>query len=660
MDVIIFKVILLLSLTLFVLPKKIQYFFLTIIGSIIIFISSKWAISAFTQNLSVSIDFIKLIDSSIILVIDKLSAFFILIVNFTVLTALIYSKNYLKPYSESKNNTEFSIHYFSFLWLYISMLLVVMIRQAIGFLVAWELMSLFSFFLVVFDFEKKETLKIGLNYLIQMHIGFVFILIAFLAAYIGSDTIFSFDGLAQYFSAHNPFPVFLLFFIGFGIKAGFIPLHTWLPHAHPAAPSHVSGVMSGVMIKMGVYGILRVLTNIHTNLMTIGVFMLVVSIISGVTGILYASYQNDFKKLLAYCSIENIGIIGIGISIGIIGIAVNMPLLAALGFAGGLLHILNHSLFKSLLFYSAGNVYLQTHTRNIDQLGGLIKKMPKTALIFLIGALAISGLPPFNGFVSEFLIYSGLFQSLKPANLSTDIIIFVSFIAISLIGGIAIFSFTKLFSVMFLGTGRSEKVANAKETNFLGILPQILILIPIFLIGILPMLIIKPLNQVVNVFTETKDFLNPTINILNSLSITLGIFVGIVIIIWLLRQIFITKNQIKYDSTWGCGYTGANPATHQYSGESYSDIMNIVSKHYSMNQKEFDDFDESEILPKKRTFRNYFTDVYEKYVINKPTDFVLKILTRSGIFQTGKIQHYLLYALVFLALILILSLFNIM
>lgn len=260
-------------------------------------------------------------------------------------------------------------HFFNFLWLHISMLLVVIVRDGIAFLMIWEIMSLSSFFLVIFETEKKETIKIGINYLIQMHVGIVFLMIAFIVAYVQTNAEFSFDGLSVYFASHNPFWLFILFFVGFGIKAGFIPLHSWLPHAHPAAPSHVSGVMSGVMIKMGIYGIMRVLLNIPDDLFNIGLFVLIVSLATGLIGISLAIVQKDSKKILAYSSIENIGIIGIGIGLGVIGIAQNLPALAVLGFGGGILHILNHSLFKSLLFYSVGSVYKQTHTRNIEQLG---------------------------------------------------------------------------------------------------------------------------------------------------------------------------------------------------------------------------------------------------------------------------------------------------
>ncbi len=402
-----------LSILIFATPTKLKWhvaFALQLLAAAI----SGWAAWQVLINDIGVIDlpFFFLIGNQVHLVIDRLSAFFILVVNFTAITGGLYALGYLRPYTANKNSTELSLHLFSFLWLHISMLLACIVRDGLAFLIAWELMAISSFILVIFESDKKETIKIGINYLIQMHVALIFIMTGFIYAFVKTGAEFSFDGLAVYFATHPPFYLFLFFFIGFGIKAGFIPLHSWLPRAHPAAPAHVSGVMSGVIIKMGIYGILRVLTYIHTNLLSIGILILIVSLISGLLGVMFAIVQHDLKKLLAYHSIENIGIIGIGIGIGLIGVAMKIPALAVLGFTGGILHVLNHSLFKSLLFYTAGSVNQQTHSRHIEHLGGLIKRMPKTSLLFLLGALAICGLPPFNGFISEFLIFSGLFKGL--------------------------------------------------------------------------------------------------------------------------------------------------------------------------------------------------------------------------------------------------------
>lgn len=659
MNIVLFKLAIILSFALFIVPKQAQYYFSLCLHFAILSLSSIWAIQElfiFTQPIKLAL--MPLMGQTINIEIDQLSAFFILVVNFTTLTGIIYAKGYLKPYFDKKSKTEFALHYFNFLWLHISMLLVVMLRDALAFLVIWEIMSLSSFFLVIFESEKKETLKIGIKYLVQMHIGVVFLMLAFIWAYVQTDAEFSFDGLSVYFQTHNPFYLFMLFFIGFGIKAGFIPLHSWLPHAHPAAPSHVSGVMSGVMIKMGIYGVLRVLTYIHHDLFYIGLFILIISLISGLIGVSLAIVQHDVKKLLAYHSIENIGIIGIGIGLGVIGLAENIPILTVLGFGGGILHILNHSLFKSLLFYTAGSVYQQTHTRNIEQLGGVIKKMPKTALFFLLGALAISGLPPFNGFISEFLIYSGMFKSLHSAGLFTDVVLLFSFAGLAIIGGLAIFCFTKVFSIIFLGTARSNKVNHAKEVENTMLIPNYLIGFMIILIGFAPFIFMKPLANIVGLFSTNTDAIQQIIPTLNNISLSSGIFIALIGLLWILRSWQQEKQAIKQGPTWGCGYTGANPALHQYTATSYADNFVQLSSKLVHVKKKFKDFQMDEIFPQKRDFEAHSSDVFEDNLIGKPVNKILKYLEKIAVFQTGKIQHYLLYALVFLAVIFILTFLN--
>lgn len=655
---ILFKITIIFTFFLFILPKNLQYYFALLLHTIVISISGVWSVKALILSSKLTLDFIPFLGNIIPIEIDQLSAFFILVIDLTMLTGIIYAKGYLQPYFKKKNKTEIAWHFFNFLWLHISMILVVSLRDAIPFLMIWEIMSLSSFFLVIFESEKKETIKIGIKYLIQMHIGIVFIMIGFILAYVKTGAAFSFDGLSIYFASHNPFGLFLLFFIGFGIKAGFIPLHSWLPHAHPAAPSHVSGVMSGVMIKMGIYGILRVLMYIHNDLFNIGLFILIISLTSGIAGVSLAIVQHDVKKLLAYHSIENIGIIGIGIGLGVIGIAEGIPILAALGFGGGILHILNHSLFKSLLFYTAGSVYKQTHTRNIEQLGGLIKKMPKTAIFFLLGALAISGLPPFNGFISEFLIYSGIFHSLHSASLFTDIVLMFSFVGLAIIGGLALFCFTKVFSVIFLGTARSSKVEHATEVDSSMLIPDFIIGFMIILIGFVPFIFMHPLSQIISLFSINTAGINQIIPTLNHISISSGIFIIIIGLLWILRAWQQKRQTIKQDMTWGCAYQGADPAIHQYTATSYADNFKQLSSKIVNVKKDFTDFDETEIFPQDRKFETHSSDIFEDKLITAPSNKILVWLKKIAILQTGKIQHYLLYALLFLVLIFLLTFYN--
>ncbi len=649
----------LLSLSIFIVPKKMQYFLMLISQIILMLFSGYFAFLAFNGNQTIQIKLFSILGNDVNIIADSLSAFFIFVINLTVFTGSLYAYGYLKPYRDVKTKTEMAWHYFNFLLLHISMLMVVVLREGISFLFFWELMSVSTFFLILFDSESQENKKAGIKFLIQMHIAFFILIATFLIISLKTNQSIGFDSLTAYFNTFPVFPLFLMFFIGFGIKAGFIPLHTWLPHAHPAAPSHISGVMSGVMIKMGIYGILRVITYIHTNLLSIGVLILIISIYSGIIGVIIAIVQHDFKKLLAYHSIENIGIIGIGIGFGVIGIAVNNPILACLGFAGGLLHILNHSLFKSLLFYSAGSVYQQTHTRNIEQLGGLGKKMPATALFFLIGAAAISGLPPFNGFISEFLIYGGLFKSLSNNNFIFTFTLLSGIIALVIIGGLAVFCFTKVFSIIFLGNARSKDTEKASEVKKIMLLPKLIITLVIVFIGFFPFLILKPLSILTGTFIENTSFLFNIEGIMTNISITVGILVVLIAILWFIKKQFYKKQSKTIETTWGCGYTGANPAVHQYTATSYANYIVRKAKYIVGVKKHFKPIEKDDIFPEKTEFETHSSDVFEEKTILKPVNKILNFLEKIAVFQTGNIQHYLLYALFFIFLISILTILKI-
>lgn len=581
---------------------------------------------------------------------DPLSGFFILVTNFTMLTGLLYSRGYLKAYENTKNPAQFALHYFSYTWLHLSMLAVLTLRDGLSFLIAWELMAVSSFMLILFEAEKRATLKTAVNYLVQMHIGFVLLLIAFLITEAGTGQM-SFDALPAYFSDHPNTPIFLLFFAGFAVKAGFMPFHTWLPEAHPAAPSHVSGVMSGVMIKMGIYGIFRVLTSVQSGWYTIGISILVISAFTGILGILFSVVQKDIKKVLAYSTIENIGIIGLGIGLGAIGIALKNPVLSVLGFTGSLLHVLNHSLFKSLLFFAAGSVYRATHTRNIEELGGLIHSMPRTAGLFLFGSAAICALPPLNGFISEFLLYLGFFKGLGAGSEYLSILFLLLIIALALIGGLAIFSFSRAFGISFLGSPR-KKIDLRTETVTPGmIFPQLLIAFIILGIGLMPMAAIAPIAAIVEAQFHTSPVTSGfvLINAMNKISISGIILITLVSCILYLRARILSKRSPTYGPTWGCGYTLGTPR-QQYTGASYAENLAELAQPVLQNREEFRAIPPEDIFPHKRSLHVQTTDIFAK-TLGKLTDvswFVLKKLARL---QTGNIRHYVLYAFIFILLI---------
>ncbi len=637
-----------LSFFVFLVHPKIREYYALGLTLFIVVVTSIPAIRAFQETQTIIAGFH---GYTLTFSVDRLSAFFILVTNFTSLTGILSAKEILKGYQ--KTPVQLSLHYFSYTWLHLSMLGVLMLRDGIPFLIAWELMAVSSFMLILFEAEKRATLKTAVNYLIQMHIGLVLLLIAFLLCEADTGTM-SFDALKIYFAHHPNTGLFFLFFAGFAIKAGFIPFHTWLPEAHPAAPSHISGLMSGVMIKMGIYGIVRVLTHVQSDMVTIGLIVLAISAISGILGVTMAIAQHDLKKLLAYHSIENIGIIGMGIGLGAIGLGTHNPAMALLGFGGGLLHVLNHSLFKSLLFYTTGAVYKVCHTRDIEQLGGLIHKMPVTAGMFLTGSLAICGLPPFNGFISEVLIYLGLFNGLSSGTVYQSVYMMLAIISLALIGGLAIFCFTKAFGVVFLGSPRTQITPPATEVGSSMLFPQFLIAIFILLIGFFPLLFLRPLTDLVTIQFHivpgpSWTAVTGSLSMIGKMGLAMA---GLVLFLIFLRYRILKNRIVSTGPTWGCGYT-AGTAKQQYTGSSFAEAVVDLADPILQTQQKYDPISEEDIFPSKRTFETHPVDAFRSG-LNRLVDFLMLILKKLARLQTGNIQHYILYAFIFILVIFIL------
>ena len=587
--------------------------------------------------------------------VDALSAVFILIVNFTMLMASIYGIGYMRQYS---NKLALSMHFITYNLLHIAMLQVCMVQEMLPFLIMWELMSVSSFLLVIFEYEKPDVLRSGLNYLVQMHIGVVFLIAAFLIlqTQTGADT---FDSLRGYFATHNNFGLFLLFFVGFGIKAGFVPLHSWLPHAHPAAPSHVSGVMSGVMIKMGIYGILRILGYVQDQQAGIGYFILAISLLTGVYGIVNAIMQRDLKRMLAFHSLENIGIIGIGIGLGMIGLGIHDKALAFMGFAGGILHVFNHSLFKSQLFFGAGSVYTATHTRNIEQLGGLIKKMPWTGAFFLIASLSISGLPPFNGFISEFLIYKGMLGALNAQNITTEVYLLVTIIALVLIGGMAVYAFTKAFGLIFTGVERSGKTAQAVEVNGFMLAPQVIITAVIIAIGLFPVPFLHLVSlPIAGFLPDYQPALASSTGMLQQVGRGGAVFLVLVGAIFGIRTYVVRKNGEEYGPTWGCGYLAGN-SRMQYTDASFVDYFAKLASFMVGFSVTYTPIARPDIFPADRPFETHVHDTIERTWLQTPLRWIAWLLDKLTFLQRGQMQAYLLYGIVFIVVMVIITVLNV-
>ncbi len=585
--------------------------------------------------------------------IDSLSAWFILIINLIVVPGVWYAPGYLKDYEQSAN---LSLHYVMLVWVHLSMVLVCMVQSGLAFLFVWEIMSLSSFLLVIFDNQQHSVLKAGLNYLVQMHISVICLMIAFLVVY-QNEGGFEFSRIGEYFTQHNNIPLFLLFFVGFGFKAGIIPLHTWLPHAHPAAPSHVSGIMSGVIVKMGIYGIFRMVTFLQTDLLLIGNIVMITGIITGVYGILHASVQKDIKRLLAYCTIENVGLIVMGIGLGLIGQHTDNAFLVMAGYGSALFHVLNHALSKALLFFGAGAVYQSTHTRNMDRMGGLAKIMPKSAGLFLIGSLAIAGLPPLNGFLSEFILFFGFIKGVMLPDTTESIIIILGVTAIALIGGLSVLTFTKIYGSMFLGTPRTPLPPDIHEPSVKMRRPQYVLIAVMLLVVLLPFAVFGIVFGVISSTFGLWEF-HPDIagftGLLQKVSLVLVMFLALVIAVMSLRNMATRRLPERQGDTWGCG--SQQPSTRmQYTASSFTKPMGKLFGSLLPVRKNYKRVPREEIFPKQARYAYTYDDWVEARLIRPIARLVNRFSSITLRIQDGRLQWYILYGLLFILIIILLT-----
>jgi hydrogenase-4 component B len=583
---------------------------------------------------------------TIALGLDGLSAWFLLpILGLGALSA-IYGIGYLRPYREHKS---LSYSWFLFNTLGASMAMVLLARSVLLFLLSWEVMSLSSFFLVAFEREKKQVREASWIYLIATHLGTAFLLAMFLLLGRNSGELDfgQLGGLTPGLAGL----CFILAVVGFGTKAGILPFHVWLPEAHPAAPTHVSALMSGVMIKTGIYGILRTLSFLGPSQAWWGFTLIGIGLISGVVGVLFALAQHDLKKLLAYSSVENIGIIVTGMGVGLLGISIGSPTLAALGFAGSLLHVVNHAMFKGLLFMGAGSVAHEAHTREIDHLGGLIKRMPWTATTFLVGAIAISGIPPLNGFVSEFLIYIGAFKGAALIRDGAAVALLAVIAGLALIGGLATACFTRAFGIVFLGEPRSEHPKNAHESGKSILFPIILLAGGCFAVGLLGFGIIRALSSalagiiqpIANNKFDPVDIRAEILFVADSLrSFTYGALaiLGLIALIALLRKRLLSGRIICHAGTWDCGYIKPT-ARMQYTASSFAQPIIDLFNVFQHGRKRFKP--PRGYFPATSFFETKTLDTSQEGVYRPIFETVGRMLSKLKVMQHGRIQLYVLY-----------------
>ncbi|MBF0476684.1 MAG: hypothetical protein HQK59_12820 [Deltaproteobacteria bacterium] len=588
---------------------------------------------------------------SFFLQVDPLSAFFLLPILGLSAAAALYGAEYLIAYQSRKN---LGGPWFFYNLLVAGMVMVTVARNGVLFLLAWEIMSMASYFLVTFEHEKENVRQAGWTYLVATHLGtaFLFILFLVLGRQAGSLDFDRFASAGAYGSSAMNL-VFLLALIGFGTKAGFMPFHVWLPEAHPAAPSHVSAVMSGVMIKTGIYGLVRTLTFLGRPEAWWGWVLIGIGLVSGVWGVLFALAQHDLKRLLAYHSVENIGIIALGLGLGVLGLALNQPLLAVLGLSGGLLHVLNHALFKGLLFMGAGAVLHATGTRDIDQLGGLIKRMPWTATMFLIGSVAICGLPPLNGFVSEFLIYVGAFYGtgLQDVSISGATVV----VGLAMIGGLAAACFAKAFGIVFLGEARSEHASQAHEVGFPMRIGMLVLALGCITIGCLAPQITAMVGTVVGTMpgltgSNIQGHLAVAIGPLRSVVLTSGILLVLIALLAMIRSRLLAGRKVELSGTWDCGY--ARPSARmQYTASSFAQpLMNmfgvLLQTHRSLERPEG-------FFPTRAGLHTDTGDIFRQNVYRPIFQGVERFLVWLHWLQQGRVQIYILYIAVTMLILLI-------
>ncbi|HEX8044152.1 proton-conducting transporter membrane subunit [Candidatus Deferrimicrobium sp.] len=498
------------------------------------------------------------------LFLDGLSAFFLVLIFFIGFLVSVYAVGYMKEFDAHRRGQAAPL---LLNLLLLSMAFVVSAGDMLSFLLGWEAMSLASYFLVVLDHEKREARQAGLIYLIATHIGTGGILLAFLFL-VQTTGSFSFNGFAAVPIADPAIlsATFGFALLGFGTKAGIFPFHIWLPYAHPEAPSPVSAVMSGVMIKMGIYGIVRFLFYLLPSPpVSFGAILLTLGLLSGVFGVLYAIIQHDLKRLLAFHSVENVGIILIGIGAASLCQATGRPDAAKLLLAGGLFHVLNHATFKALLFLGAGAVLQGAHTRNIEKLGGMMRGMPLTGIAFLAGSLAISAVPPFNGFASEFAIYRGLWAA---AGSSGAVGVFLAAMAgLALIGGLAVVCFVKVVGTIFLGNARSAQASAARDPSVSMEFPMGTLAVFCLGLGVFPSFVMDRLMEITSFLPSAGVAAPASGGKPFTLAIALAIAIGG---LSLLRTYLLRRNGQRAGGTWGCGFPYSTPRM-QYTASSFAD-----------------------------------------------------------------------------------------
>jgi hydrogenase-4 component B len=589
----------------------------------------------------------------IVIRLDLLGAFFLALVTAVSLLAAVYGMTYMAEYEGRCSLRVFGLMFNAFL---LGMSLVPCAANIFTFVLAWELMAVSSYFLVMTESENSDTRQAGLWYAAMTHVGLVLLLPMFFLMAAGSEATAFADlrtGAASLTTGMRDM-VFILALAAFGSKAGVVPLHVWLPRAHPAAPSHVSALMSGVMIKLGIYGLVRVMFDLMPGGPAWwGGLLLAVGSVSALLGVLYALMANDLKRLLAYSSIENIGIILIGLGAGSILHGVGLRALATIGFAGALFHTLNHACFKGLLFLGAGNVMQQTHTRNMEEMGGLIKRMPHTALYFLVGSAAIAALPPLNGFASEWLVFQSLLAGayIPRPELAVGFPIAVGMLALT--SGLAAACFVKAFGISFLAMPRSDRAAHARECHWSMRAMMMVLAGSCVMLGLAAPMVIRALYRIMESVPglSAGEPLPPSLPLWlvvpNSSAqvspLLMAVLLGAIALAVLLA-IHAGGLRVRLADTWGCGRISQTPRM-EYTASAFAEpLRRVFAELYQPTQDlSISVHPESRYFIQSITYTSHVVPWFERVFYDPVTRGVRALATQIRRLQAGSLHLYLLY-----------------
>lgn len=575
---------------------------------------------------------------------DPISAFFLFVLSIVGIAAVLFSPGYLKHVEHEIYEPMYWLCLLLFLF---SMAEVVLAANAITFLLFWEVMSLSSACLVVLDTTKHKAQQAGIIYLAATRFSTAFLTLGFVLNF---SRFHSWSFVDWSYSYHGAWLPVILIFLGLAIKAGVWPFHIWLPYAHPEAPAPVSALMSGVMVKVAIYGMIRLLIEGGANSDLLGCLALILGAVSTGWGVLFALVQRDLKRLLAYSTVENVGLILVALAITILAGKSGLLVISSLAFSAALFHILNHALFKGLLFLGAGAVNCQTGTRDLSLLGGLGKKMPWTMVSFFIGSLSICAMPPLNGFASKWLIYQSLFQysylGLSDWQRCVSMILIG---VLSAVGALSLACFAKAFGITFLGRARSQTVEHASEVSYLMIGAQLVLALLCFAAGIVVRQVLVAFSPIV------AETLNRTVSVEQffNLPLTILTLMGVGIAFLVTSLVLNRGSLLKQYITWDCGF-GDLPARAEETGSSFSQpigqIFGFLLQAKTTTEIEGKD---RRHFPERIHFDIRMTSLLEKRIYRPIIKLSSNFSRRMLALQTGSIHIHLLY--VFLTLLILLG-----